>query len=101
MNPQKNNMSVLAQISSWIPDRIADNFAKKYKIQTRSFSPFSHVLAMVYAHLAHSLSRILIAIANKFATTPFESLPDAVVEMTAVWKLVLSHPTGKSNPPLE
>ena len=45
--------------------------------------------------------RILIAIANKFATTPFESLPDAVVEMTAVWKLVLSHPTGKSNPPLE
>lgn len=56
MNPQKNNMSVLAQISSWIPDRIADNLAKKYKIQTRSFSPFSHVLAMVYAHLAHSLS---------------------------------------------
>ena len=56
MNPQKNNMSVLAQISSWIPDRIADNFAKKHKIQTRSFSPFSHVLAMVYAHLAHSLS---------------------------------------------
>ena len=56
MNPQKNNMSVLAQISSWIPDRIADNLAKKYKIQTRSFSPFSHVLAMVYAHLAHSLT---------------------------------------------
>ena len=47
MNPQKNNMSVLAQISSWIPDRIPDNLAKKYKIQTRSFSPFSHVLTMV------------------------------------------------------
>ena len=56
MNPQKNNMSVLAQISSWIPDRIADNLAKKYGIQTRSFGPFSHATAMMYAHLAHSLS---------------------------------------------
>ena len=45
--------------------------------------------------------RILIAMANKFTATPFESIPDAVVEMTAVWKLVLIHPTGKSNPPLK
>ena len=45
--------------------------------------------------------RILIAMANRFATTPFESIPDAVVDMTAVWKLVLLHPTGKSNPPLK
>ena len=44
--------------------------------------------------------RILIALANAFAATPFESLPDAVVEMTAVWKLVLRRPTGKSNPPV-
>lgn len=28
MNPQKHNMSVLAQISSWIPDRIIENLAK-------------------------------------------------------------------------
>ena len=27
------------------------------------------------------------------------SIPDAVVEMTAVWKLVLKNLTGKSNPP--
>lgn len=43
--------------------------------------------------------RILIALANKFVEPPFESLPDTVVEMTAVWKLVLKNPTGKSNPP--
>lgn len=43
--------------------------------------------------------RILIALANRFVESPFESIPDAVAEMTAVWKLVLKNPTGKSNPP--
>ena len=56
MNPQKHTMTVLAQIASWIPDRIVENLARKYKIQTRSFSADSHVMAMLYAHLAHSLS---------------------------------------------
>ena len=44
--------------------------------------------------------RVLLAMANVFSDEPFESLPDAVVEMTAVWKLVLHGVTGKSNPPL-
>ena len=44
--------------------------------------------------------RVLLAMANAFSEEPFESLPDAVVEMTAVWKLVLHGVTGKSNPPL-
>ena len=49
-------MSVLTQITSWIPDRIKENLAKKHKIQTRPFSATSHVISMVYAHLAHALS---------------------------------------------
>ena len=56
MTPQKHTMSVLAQISSWIPDRIIENLAVKHRIQTRSFSATSHVIAMLYAHLAHALS---------------------------------------------
>lgn len=36
MNPQ-NNMSVLAQITSWIHDRSIANLAKEHKIQNRSF----------------------------------------------------------------
>ena len=56
MNPQKNTMTVLAQIASFIPDRIVENLARKHRIQTRSFSADSHVVAMLYAHLAHSLS---------------------------------------------
>ena len=56
MTPQKHTMSILAQIASCIPDRIIENLAKKHKIQTRSFSATSHVIAMIYAHLAHALS---------------------------------------------
>ena len=44
--------------------------------------------------------RVLLAMANAFSDEPFESLPDVVVEMTAVWKLVLHGVTGKSNPPI-
>ena len=56
MTPTKHTMSVLAQITSWIPDRIIENLARKHRIQTRSFSATSHVISMVYAHLAHALS---------------------------------------------
>ena len=49
---------------------------------------------------ANEKRRVLLAMANAFSEEPFESLPDAVVEMTAVWKLVLNGVTGKSNPPL-
>jgi len=49
-------MSVLAQIVKFIPDRIIENLARAYKIQTRAFSATSHVFSMLYSHLAHSLS---------------------------------------------
>lgn len=56
MDLQKSNMTVLAQIVKLIPAKIIDSFAKKYKIQTRAFSPTSHVVTLLYEHLAHSLS---------------------------------------------
>ncbi len=56
MTPTKHTMSVLDQITSWIPDRIIENLARKHRIQTRSFSATSHVISMGYAHLAHALS---------------------------------------------
>jgi len=29
MNPQKHTMTVLAQIASWIPDKIVENLARE------------------------------------------------------------------------
>ena len=56
MDLHKSNMTVLAQIVKLIPAKIIDSLAKKYKIQTRAFSPTSHVVTLLYEHLAHSLS---------------------------------------------
>ena len=56
MDFHKSSMTVLAQIVKLIPAKIIDSFAKKYKIQTRAFSPTSHVVTLLYEHLVHSLS---------------------------------------------
>ena len=56
MNPQKSNMAVLAQIVKLIPGKLIDTLAKKHKIQTRAFSPASHVVTLLYAQLSHALS---------------------------------------------
>lgn len=44
-------------------------------------------------------NRVLLAMANQYAQTPFESIPQATLDHTAVWRLVLTHIVGKSNPP--
>ena len=49
-------MTVLARIVKQIPAKIIDFLAKKFRIQTRAFSPASHVVTLLYEHLAHSLS---------------------------------------------
>ena len=49
-------MTVFAQIASWIADKIVKNLAHMHKSQARSFSADSHVVAMLYVHLPHSLS---------------------------------------------
>lgn len=54
--PSKDNLPLLGQLVKLIPAKLADRLASKHKIQTRSFSPTSHVVAMMYAQLSHSLS---------------------------------------------
>jgi len=54
--PSKDNLPLLGQFVKLIPAKLVDRLAGKYKIQTRSFSPTSHVVAMMYAQLSHSLS---------------------------------------------
>jgi len=56
MNPLKNTLPLLGQLVKCVPPKLADVLARKYKIQTRSFSPTSHVVSMMYAQLSHALS---------------------------------------------
>ncbi len=56
MSSQKNNMAVLGQIVKHIPAKLIERLKAKHKIQTRSFSATSHVVAMLFAQLSHALS---------------------------------------------
>lgn len=54
----KSKYTVLQQICKIIPGFLVKNLAVKHEVdkQARSFSPWSHVVAMLYVHIAHSLS---------------------------------------------
>ncbi len=58
MVPTKHNYTVLNQICKLIPPFLVSRLAKRFGIdkQTRTFSPWSHVVAMLHVQIAHSLS---------------------------------------------
>lgn len=58
MTPTKNKFSVLQQICKYIPEHLVPKLAKKHNVdeKSRSYSPWSHVVSMVYAQLSHALS---------------------------------------------
>jgi hypothetical protein len=53
--PTQSKSNCLKQICQLIPSHLVSKLARRYGAQTRSFSPWSHVVAMLYAHLTHSI----------------------------------------------
>jgi len=58
MNPSKHSVTVLAQLFKLIPRNLIPKLANEYGVSKRSrgFSPVSHVLALMFGQLAHSMS---------------------------------------------
>ena len=58
MKPAKHKYTVLQQICQLIPAFLVTKLSKTYGIdkQCRSFSPWSHVVSMLFVQIAHSLS---------------------------------------------
>jgi len=58
MNPSKRKVTVLKQISKLIPRNMIPKLASKHGVdkQSRSFTPWSHVLSLMYAQLSHAMS---------------------------------------------
>ncbi|RMG27877.1 MAG: IS4 family transposase [Methanobacteriota archaeon] len=54
----KKLMSTLYQICKYIPQNLVPQLARKYGVhkKSRTFTPWSHVVSMLYAHLGHCLS---------------------------------------------
>jgi hypothetical protein len=57
MTPTRSKFTILKQVMDKIPPYVVSTLARKHGCdkKSRSFSPWSHVVTMVYAHLAHSL----------------------------------------------
>jgi Transposase DDE domain/Domain of unknown function (DUF4372) len=58
MNPSKRKITVLKQIVKLIPRSLVPKLARKHGVdkQSRTFSPWSHVLSLLHAQLSHALS---------------------------------------------
>lgn len=58
MKPARDKFSVLKQICDQIPAYLVPKLAKKHGVaaKSRTYSPWSHVVSLVYAQLSHALS---------------------------------------------
>lgn len=56
--PTRTNLSVLAQLCNLIPGHTVVKLARRHGVhaKARTFSPWSHVVALLYAQLTHSMS---------------------------------------------
>ncbi|MBD3374497.1 IS4 family transposase [candidate division KSB1 bacterium] len=58
MRPAKHKFTLLKQVMDIIPAYLVPKLAKKHGVDKRSrtYSPWSHVVSMIFAHLSHALS---------------------------------------------
>jgi RNAse (barnase) inhibitor barstar/IS5 family transposase len=54
-SPMRSNHTTLKQICQYIPGRLVPDLAAAHAVKARSFSPWSHVVSMLYAHLSHAM----------------------------------------------
>jgi len=56
--PARTNLSVLAQLCKLIPGHLVSKVARQYGVdeKARRFTPWSHVVALLYAQFTHALS---------------------------------------------
>lgn len=57
MNPSRSKLTVLYQIAKLIPRNLISKLANEHGIsgKSRTFSPTSHILALIFAQLSHAL----------------------------------------------
>ena len=54
-SPAKHKNTVLNQICDLIPPHLTTKLARKHKVNSRSFTPWSHVVSLLYGQLTHAI----------------------------------------------
>lgn len=56
INPTKSKFNVLRQVCNFIPEHLVPKLARQHEVSSRSFTPWSHTVALLQAQLSHSIS---------------------------------------------
>src|SRR5439155_26646902 len=77
--PSRVHRTILRQLVELIPTHLVPKLARQFGVeaQARTFSPFSHVVALLYAQLSHALSLNDICDSLQMMVTPLRALRGA------------------------
>jgi hypothetical protein len=77
--PAPSKLNLLRQICNFIPEFLVAKIARETKVdeKARTFSPWSHVVALVYAQLTHSIGLNDVCDALRLQSGPLSSIRGA------------------------
>src|SRR5437879_871098 len=94
--PTKRKFSILRQICNFIPNHLVPQLARETGVEddARTYTPWSHVLTLLYAQLTHSLGLNDVCDALTLHSGPFSAIRGA----TAPKRNTLSNANRERNP---
>ncbi len=55
INPARSDFNILRQVCKYIPTQLVPKLARECEVDWREFSPWSHVVTLLSAQMAHSI----------------------------------------------
>ncbi len=55
INPTRSHFTILGQVCNFIPTHLVSKLARECGVESRTFSPWSHVVSLLDAQLSHSI----------------------------------------------
>jgi hypothetical protein len=94
--PTRSKFSILRQICNWIPNHLVPKLAREIQAEdeSRTYKPWSHVVALLYAQLTHSLGLNDVCDALALHSGPLSTIRGA----TAPKRNTLSHANRERDP---
>src|SRR5260370_17988938 len=95
--PTKRSFSILRQICNFIPNHLVPHLARETGVaeDARTYTPWSHVLTLLFAQLTHSLGLNDVSDSLALHSGPLSALPGAAAPKPHT----LSNAKRKPHPP--
>ena len=85
--PSPRQTTILRQLVELIPAYLVPKLAREHAVdkRARTFTPWSHVVTLLYAQLAHALSLNDVCDGLRLWATPLRHLADLWIRRTWTW----------------